>query len=173
MRWLKKAGQTAGEFTGLMLGGSLRVVGELTGAKLVKEIGDGVEAATAKTGLVLGHAASGVWEVGAGIATRNEDKVENGMQDMGAAVGTTLRGVTEGVGYLYDNGKAVVQGIREQDTDRLKQGARNLTKAAAIGALAIGVLDLVGGTDGPLQTADAADAAADLDLTDLDTAIES
>ncbi|GGA25434.1 hypothetical protein [Paenibacillus physcomitrellae] len=166
MGWLKKAGVTAGEITGLMLGGSIRVVGELTGAKLVKEIGDGVEAATAKTGLVLGHAASGVWDVGTGLISRNEEKLETGVQDMGAAVGTTLRGVTDGIGYIYTSGKDVVQGIKDQDSDLLKQGAKNLTKAAAIGALAIGVLDLVGGADGGMVTADAADAVDSADVMD-------
>jgi hypothetical protein len=36
----------------------------------------------------------------------------------------------------------------------LKQGAKNLTKAAAIGALAIGVFDLVDGLDGGAGSTD-------------------
>lgn len=148
MSFLKKLGKTAGEVTGLVIGGTVRVVGEVTGSGLVKEIGDSVEKVTAATGETLGNAASGVWDMGAGLITNKREQVEEGLHDFTDAAGTTVKGIGRSVGYVYENGKDVVHGMMEKDPALLREGARNLVKAAAVGALAVGVVDILDGPDG-------------------------
>ncbi|MDF2923732.1 MAG: hypothetical protein K0R57_2646 [Paenibacillaceae bacterium] len=148
MSFLKKLGQAAGEVTGLVLGGTVRVVGEVTGSGFIKEIGDSVEKATVVTGKTLGNAASGVWDAGAGLIKQDKEQLDEGLHDIKDAVGSTVKGIGQGIGYVYDNGKDVVNGLREQDKELAKEGAKNLVKAAAVGALAIGVVDVLDGPDG-------------------------
>ncbi|WP_186445920.1 hypothetical protein [Paenibacillus cremeus] len=154
MGFLKDLGKFAGEVTGKVIGGSVRVVGELTGSDYIKEIGDGVENATIRTGETLGNAASGIWDVGAGIITQDEKQLEAGFSDVGQAVGSTIMGVGQGIGYVYENGKDVVSGLKDGDGELLKQGAKNLVKVAAVGVLAIGIVDVVDGVDGIAEAAD-------------------
>ena len=42
MGFLKDIGKLAGDIAGTVVGGSVKVVGELTGFKLIEEIGEGV-----------------------------------------------------------------------------------------------------------------------------------
>ncbi|OAB35939.1 hypothetical protein [Paenibacillus glacialis] len=148
MSFLKGLGQIAGEVTGKVIGGSVRVVGEITGSPFVKEIGDSVEKATIIAGTTVGDLASGVYDTTAGLITSNEEQSRNGMKDIGGALSTTAKGVVGSVKYTYANGKEVVKGISEDDFEKVKDGAKGLVKVAAVATLAIGVLDVVDGADG-------------------------
>jgi len=148
MDFLKKAGHYAGKMTGLAIGGSVRVVGELAGSPFIKEIGDSVEKVTAKTGDTLGTAASGMWDTGAGLIAADSARRDNGLADLGGAARSVVRGTVQGAEYVYRNGKDAVDGIRDKDSEQVKGAAKNLVKAAAIGALAVGVIDIADGPDG-------------------------
>ncbi|WP_040952061.1 hypothetical protein [Gorillibacterium massiliense] len=148
MDFLKKAGHFTGKMTGLVIGGSVRVVGELAGSPFIKEIGDSVEKVTVKTGDTLGTAASGLWDTGAGLITADPVQRDSGLADLGGAARSVARGTVQGAEYVYRNGKDAVDGLRENDSKQVKSAAKNLVKAAAIGALAVGVIDVVDGPDG-------------------------
>ncbi|SDO87762.1 DNase/tRNase domain of colicin-like bacteriocin [Paenibacillus sp. yr247] len=163
MKFLKGTGKMAGAVTGKVIGGSVRVVGELVGSKYVKEIGDSVEKATAKTGRVLGEAASGVCDVGVGLIRGDRHQIDEGLQNAGGAVTTTAKGIGQGIVYVAKNGVEVVSGFKDGETERVKDALKNLGKAAAVSLLAVSVLDVVGGVDG---VADASDA--DVNVPDAD-----
>lgn len=148
MDFLKSFGKLAGDVTGLVLGGTVRVAGELVNSNYIKEIGNDVERVTAKTGELAGQAASGVWDVGAGWLTADKQQARAGLDDFGDAVHTTVRGVGHGIEYVVDSGKDMVTGFKENDKQLLKEGAMKLGKAAAITAIGIGLVDLVDGPDG-------------------------
>ncbi|WP_224753884.1 hypothetical protein [Paenibacillus terricola] len=57
-----------------------------------KEIGNDVVRVTAKTGELAGQAASGVWDVGAGLITADKQQAKSGFDDLGDAVTTTVKG---------------------------------------------------------------------------------
>lgn len=152
MSFLKGLGQVAGEVTGKVIGGSVRVVGEITRSPFVKEIGDSVEKASIMAGTTAGNLASGVYDTTAGLITSNEEQSHNGMKDIGGALSTTAKGMVGAVKYTYANGKEVVQGLSEEDYEKVKEGAKGLIKVAAVTTLAVGVLDIVDGPDGVDQT---------------------
>lgn len=148
MSFLKGLGQVAGEVTGKVIGGSVRVVGEITGSPFVKEIGNSVEKASIIAGTTAGDLASGVYDTTAGLITNNDQQSSHGMKDIGGALSTTAKGVVGAVKYTYANGKEIVQGLSEEDYEKVKEGAKGLIKVAAVGTLAVGVLDIVDGPDG-------------------------
>jgi len=144
---LKGLGNIAGDVVGGVLGGTVRVVGEITGSKFIKEIGDGVENATKFAGKTVGEISSGVWDVGAGIIKQNEKQLNEGLSDIGGAVSSTAKGVGHMVVNVVDNGTDVVKGIANSDSDLIKSGAKGLIFTAAVGVIAVGIIDVVGGPD--------------------------
>ncbi|SFJ57761.1 hypothetical protein SAMN02799624_05065 [Paenibacillus sp. UNC496MF] len=147
MDLLKGVGKLAGDLTGRVLGGTVRVAGELVHSDYIKEIGNDVERVTAKTGELAGRAASGVWDVGAGLITADKQQAKTGFEDLGDAVTTTVRGAGQGIEYVVQSGKDVVTGIKENDKRLMKEGAKKLGKAAAVSILAVGAIDVVDGPD--------------------------
>ncbi|MDF2662547.1 MAG: hypothetical protein K0Q94_5338 [Paenibacillus sp.] len=148
MDFLKGFGKLAGDVTGLVLGGTVRVAGELVNSNYIKEIGNDIERVTAKTGELAGQAASGVWDVGAGLLTADKQQAKTGLDELGDAAATTVKGVGHGIEYVVESGKKMMTGIKENDSELLKEGAMKLGKAAAITTIGIGLVDLVDGPDG-------------------------
>lgn len=149
MRLLKGIGNVAGELTGLVLGGSVRVVGELTGSDFVKEIGNGVEKTSRFAGRTAGELASGTWDTAAGLLTRDETLRQEGMQDLGTAVSTTVQGTGQVLKGVAANAGNVARGIADKDGELLKTGLKGLVYTAAVGTIAVGVVDVLDGPDGP------------------------
>ncbi|TCN01039.1 hypothetical protein EV294_101491 [Paenibacillus sp. BK033] len=148
MDLLKGFGKLAGDFTGRVLGGTVRVAGELVHSDYIKEIGNDVERVTAKTGELAGRAASGVWDVGAGLISADKQQTKTGLHDLGDAVTITVKGAGQGIEYVVESGKEVVTGMKENDKQLIKDGAKKLGKAAAVSIIAVGVIDIIDGPDG-------------------------
>ncbi|WP_187768049.1 hypothetical protein [Paenibacillus sp. PL91] len=165
MSFLKGLGQFAGEVTGKVLGGTVRVVGEVAGSPFIKEIGNGVEKATINTGKTAGQLASGAFDVAKGMIKQDGDAIDNGLSDIGGAVATTAVGVATSAKYVYNSGKDVVVGIKEDDYDKVKSGAKGLVTAAAVSVIAVGLFELIDVADGGVESADLeADAGVESDL---------
>lgn len=137
---------------GSIVGGTVNVIGELTGSEFIEEIGDGIKKASSFAGEKLGEAASGTWDVAAGIITQDEDQLNAGLSDMGRAVGDTAKAAGHTICLVVENGANVVGGIADGDTSRLKDGAKGLVKFGVVGALSFGVIDLIDGADGEAPT---------------------
>lgn len=157
MGFFKSLGQFAGEVTGKVLGGTVRVVGEVAGSQFIKDIGNGVEKATINTGKTAGQLASGVFDVAKGVIKQDGNVVDSGLGDIGGAISNTAKGVVSSAKYVYNSGKDVVVGIKDDDMDKVKQGAKGLVAAAAVSVIAVGIIDVVDGADviGELNAAEA------------------
>ncbi|MFB8377433.1 hypothetical protein [Paenibacillus taichungensis] len=147
MGFLKELGQFAGEVTGKVLGGTVRVAGELTGSPFIKEIGNGVEKATINTGKTVGQLASGTYDMASGVIRKDNTTLDAGLADIGGAVSKTAKGVVVSAKYVYNGGKDVVVGIKDEDMERVKLGAKNLIAAAAVTTLAVGLVEVVDGVE--------------------------
>lgn len=156
MGFFKELGKGLGQIAGGVVGGTINLVGELTDSKALKEIGEGVFHASSKAGETLGTFASGAVDAVGGIISKDDLQIENGFSDMGSAVHDTYQGVKAGVINVIDNGGKVIEGLKNDDFESVKQGGTNLLKTAAIATFAVGVADFVGvvGDDEVTETAE-------------------
>ncbi|MFC5588746.1 hypothetical protein ACFPRA_07605 [Sporosarcina soli] len=147
MSFLKGLGSLVGGVVGEVVGGTVKVVGEVTNSDFVREIGDGVKHASYFAGEKLGEAASGTWDIASGIITQDQDKLDDGLSDMGKAIGDTARAAGHTICNVVENGTDVVGGLLDGDNERLKDGAKGIVKVGVVGALSFGVIDLIDGGD--------------------------
>lgn len=165
MSFLKGLGQFAGEVTGKVLGGSVRVVGEVAGSDFIKDIGNSVEKVTINTGKTAGQLASGAFDVTKGIIKQDGVTIDNGLGDIGGAVTNTAKGVVTSAKYVYGSGKDILVGIKDDDMDKVAQGAKGLVTAAAVSVIAVGLIDVIDGVDGIGDSVEVtADSGIDSDL---------
>lgn len=153
MGFLKELGSFVGEVAGGIVGGTVNLVGEITGSEFIEEIGDGIKKASAFAGDKIGEAASGTWDIAAGIITQDQNQLNHGLDDLGQAAGDTAKAAGNTLCNVVGNGANVVSGLIDGDSDRLKEGAKGLVKFGAIGALSFGVIDLVDGIEGDAPAA--------------------
>ncbi|MFJ7831099.1 hypothetical protein ACIQXU_12815 [Peribacillus sp. NPDC097284] len=161
MGFLKSAGEGAGWLVGGVTGGIIKGVGELTGSKFIQEVGDGVKNSTEFTGKQLGNVAEGVWNLGSGLVSKDDGKVDQGFKDLGDGVGNTAKAVGQGIKATVGNVGDVAGGLRDGDETRWKEGLRNVGKTVAVGALGVSILDMadvidVNGNEGGLDGSDLA-----------------
>ncbi|UGB33115.1 hypothetical protein [Metabacillus sp. B2-18] len=148
MGFLRDVGKFAGKATGTVIGGAVNVVGDVTGSKFIKEVGDGVKKASEFAGDTVGQVADGAWNTASGLIQEDKHKKDQGLNDMADSIGRTAKGVYQTAKNTYHSGKSTYEGIKEGDDIKVKQGLRNIGKTVAIGTLAVGVIDLVDGADG-------------------------
>ena len=140
---LKNLGSLAGKVTGGFVGGGLEVVGEVVGSNLIKEIGQGVYQTTVNSTEMLGILADSAVTTAHGIATRDGEKIRQGMGEAGHVVKTTATGVKGTVVHTARNASQMVNGVLNKDLESAGRGARELLKTVAISTFAIGVCDIV------------------------------
>lgn len=147
MGFLRDLGKFSGKAAGFVVGGAVNVVGDVTGSKFIKEVGEGVKKASEFAGDTLGQVADGAWSTTTGMIQKDDRKVEQGLTDIGNSVSRTAKGVYETAKGTYHNGKDVYEGFKYNDDEKIKSGVKNIAKTVAVGALAVGVVDLVDGVD--------------------------
>lgn len=143
MGFLKELGQGAGWLVGGVTGGLIKSVGEVTGSKFIQEVGDGVKNSTEFVGKQLGNVAEGVWNVGSGLVTKDDHKIDQGFDDLGEGVTKTAKAVGQGITSTVQNVGNVAGGLMDGDEVRWKQGLRVVGKTVAVGALGVSILDIV------------------------------
>ncbi|MCD7034622.1 hypothetical protein LRR81_10250 [Metabacillus sp. GX 13764] len=172
MGFLKGLGEGAGWLVGGVTGGIIKGIGEATGSKFIQEVGDGVKQSTEFAGKQLGNVAEGVWNVGSGLISKDEEKIDQGFGDLGEGIGNTASAVGKGITQTVKNVGSVAGGLIDGDETRWKEGARNLGKTAAIGALGVSVLDFADIVDVNGAESDAVEhtssTASDLDEAHAD-----
>ncbi|MEH7886382.1 HNH endonuclease [Bacillus sp. JJ1609] len=147
MSFLKTFGKYAGKTAGIVVGGPIQVIGELTGSDVIEDIGKGVRKASEFAGTTVGQAADGAVGTVAGIINDNPAQRDQGLNEIGSAVGRTAKGVYQTAKHTVHNGGEVIGGFIDGDHARVKKGAISIAKTVAIGALAVGVVDIVDGVD--------------------------
>ncbi|MDN4493069.1 hypothetical protein [Ureibacillus aquaedulcis] len=142
MGFLKELGEGAGWLIGNATGGIIKGVGELTDSDFIRDIGDGVKNSTEFAGKQLGNVAEGVWNVGSGIVTKDDYKIDHGFDDLGEGIGNTAKAIGQGISSTVNNIGDVAGGLKAGDSDRALYGAKQLGKTALIATLGVTVLDI-------------------------------
>lgn len=143
MGFLKDLGEGAGWLIGNVTGGIIKGVGELTNSDFIKDVGDGVKSSTEFAGKQLGNIVEGVWNVGSGLITDDEYKIDQGFDDLGEGVGNTAKSLVQGISATVNNIGDVAGGLIDGNSERALVGAKNLGKTALIATLGISVLDMI------------------------------
>jgi hypothetical protein len=156
--FLKDFGSGLGSLAGAVLGGPIKLVGEVVDSDFIREVGDDVEKATARTGDVFGSLASGVYDVVGGIVTTNSNQTNEGLDEVWGTVKETAENLGVGMAYLAGRGYDVVEGIIDGNEGQVLDAGKRLLKVAAVGAIAIGVVDVIDGVDGVAEAADISDS---------------
>jgi hypothetical protein len=159
----KDVGVGLGSAVGEVVGGAVKWVGDMTESDFVREVGDGVKASTEFTGALLGDVVEGSVTAVEGMLSSDGTAVDAGLDQVWGAGARTAQGIGQSVGAAIDSGGDIVAGVLTDDMDRAAQGARSLGKTVAVGALAIGVVDLAVGVDvAPDADAAMSDGAGEL-----------
>ncbi|MFE8698411.1 HNH endonuclease [Cytobacillus sp. FJAT-53684] len=162
MSFIRGVGKGFGKVAGLVVGGPIQVVGELTGVELIEDIGRGVRKASEFAGDTAGQVVGGAVDTVAGMVSEDPIKRDKGLSDIGNAAYRTGKGVFITAKDALHNGGEVIGGVMDGDHNRVKSGAASLVKTVAIGALAVGVIDIIDGADGEnVAHAEALDTAKD------------
>lgn len=156
MVFFKELGQGAGWLVGGVTGGIIKGVGEATGSKFIHEVGDGVKSSTEFLGKQLGNVTEGVWNVGSGLATNDDRKIDQGFDDLGEGVTCTAKAVGQGISSTVQNVGNVAGGLIDGDETRWKHGLREVGKTVAVGALGVSILDVadvidINGNEGGIE----------------------
>lgn len=157
----KDVGGFLGSLVGGVIGGPIKFIGEVTDMKLIEEIGDGVINSTRFTGETVGQVLGGSVNAIRGVVTDDPTLIDDGLEDLGDAGSRTLTGVVCAAKNIVANGGNVITGIVDNDIDQVKEGASGLVKTAAVGALAVGIIDIVGDVG--------LDADTDTDVATIET----
>ncbi|KGX90449.1 hypothetical protein [Pontibacillus marinus] len=142
MSFWKDLGKGVGQVAGGVVGGAVGVVGEVTGSKFVSEVGEGIYKSSTYMGEQLGNVTQGAWDIGEGMITKDDSKIDEGFHNIGTGAGNTGRAVYGTVKGVTKSAGEVGGGLLEDDPERWKRGARDLGKTAAIGALGVSLLDV-------------------------------
>lgn len=147
MGFLKGLGKGIGQVTGGVIGGAIGVVGDATGSKFISEVWEGIYTSSTYMGEQVGNVAQGAWDVGEGMITGTESKIDEGFNNIGTGVGNTGKAVYGTVTNVAKSAGDVGAGFLDEDPERWKRGAKELGKTAAIGALGVSLLDVAGVVD--------------------------
>lgn len=147
MGFLKGLGKGIGQVTGGVIGGAVGIVGDVTGSKFISEVGEGIYTSSTYMGEQVGNVAQGAWDVGEGMITGVDSKIDEGFNNIGTGVGNTGKAVYGTVKNVAKSAGDVGAGFLDEDPERWKRGAKELGKTAAIGALGVSLLDVAGVVD--------------------------
>lgn len=147
MAMFRDVGKIAGEATGWVLGKPIEFLGHMTNIDTISSIGKGVNQTSKFAGDTVGQVADGVVNTSVGYVTKDSVKSEEGMNDLSDAVNKTAKGVMSTAKMTVENGKDIYTGYVDQDNELIKSGLKGIVTTVAIGVVAIGVLDFLGGSD--------------------------
>lgn len=153
MGFFLTAGQALGQATGVVLGEPIKFIGRLAQHDFIEEIGDGVQRASQVTGDTIGRLTSGTVDTASGFLFNDKEKKEQGTKDLFIVMEQTATGLEQAVVHTAQNGKNIIQGVREGDPEKLEKGTKGIVKTVIIGGIAVGLVDLVNGSEGAVVSA--------------------
>lgn len=168
MGLLKKLGSGLGHIAGGLVGGAVGFVGSATNSKFISEVGEGIYNSSVYLGDRAGEATQGVWDIGEGLITKNDEKLDNGLKDLGGSVKNTGSALVGSAKHIVKNASDLGVGLLDDDPEKWKSGAREFGKTAAIGILGVSLLDLADVVD-----VDGNESPANLETVSRDTMIEN
>lgn len=140
MKKVKKAGIIIGATVGGVLGGTISVVGKMADNKFLDSLGNSIIDSTIYTGGIVGELGSGAAQVVQGKVKKKPYKVKAGMEDLKSGSGKVVGNVVNNVKLVAENSGEIVEGVKENDKEKISRGTKRLAKIAAIGLMTAGAI---------------------------------
>lgn len=137
----KELGSLIGTVAGVVVGGAVAVVGQVTDSELIKEIGGEVYKSSISAGHLMGKAADGAADVVAGMISQDQKAVNQGIEALGDTTNKIIVGAISEVGNMAYHTLDVVEGVVERDKQKVIKAGKNLVKVTAVSLLTIGAKD--------------------------------
>lgn len=148
MGLIKSLGKVAGCVAGVVVGGTVELVGEVVKSDFLKEVGDGVYKASERTGEMLGGIAEGGAEALYGAINSDKNMQAQGIDKIIEMGGAYVSSAAKGIANVANKGVETVGAILDGDTDTAKRTGKEVAKVALVSTLTVGVLDVIDGLDG-------------------------
>lgn len=155
MGFFKELGELAGSVVGCVVGGAVSIVGDIVDSDTIREIGECTYRVTANTGTQIGKFADGAAKCVGAIVNDDGKKFEDGAKEMFDTAAETVVGIGSGIVKTINVGVEGIDAVLSGDDEKAIEVGKRIVKIAAVGALSIGVLDVVDGAlDGSVLDAD-------------------
>ena len=154
MGFLKDFGKAVGVLGGAVIGGTIEMVGEATNNNFVKDVAHGVYHVTANTGEMLGSLAEGAVNCATGIITSDNQLTQEGFDEVVETAVTTAKNIGNGMVKTVGTGFEVAEAVVDGDAEKAINAGKTLVKVAVVGALSIGICDVVDGAVGEFDEFD-------------------
>ncbi len=154
MNIVKKTGILAGTVVGGAVGGTMQVIGKMSGVKILDSIGESIVNSTIYTGTIAGEIVSGGVELTRGhienavskkkgeVQTEPNPHIAQGAADLKSGGTKVVGNFVNNAKLVIENGGDVAGGLVHGDMDRVKDGAKRLVKIAAVGMMTVGAIKL-------------------------------
>lgn len=82
-----------------------------------------------------------------GLVKKNDDHKNQGWNDMKDSTSRTVRGLGSGIKYTVKSTGITIEGLKNNNREQILLGMKNLGKVVATTTFAVGIIDIVDGSD--------------------------
>jgi hypothetical protein len=153
MSLFRTIGKGVGTVGGGLIGVTVKVAGKAVGSKWkdtgewLEDVGDNVQSASKIALENAGQFVDGAVQGTYGAIKKDEYYKQKGINDLKNSTGKTVKGIGTALKYTVNNVGTTYKGFTNGDKEQAIKGLKNIGKVVAVSGLAIGVMDLVDGTD--------------------------
>ncbi|PKG22963.1 HNH endonuclease [Niallia nealsonii] len=113
----------------------------------IGEVGNSVIEASKTAVDSVGQFADGAVQGTYGMLKQNDYHKQQGWADIKDSTGRTVKGIGSGIIYTVKSGAITINGVKNKDKEQIICGLKNIGKVAAVTTFAVGVVDIIDGTD--------------------------
>lgn len=113
----------------------------------IGEVGNSVIEASKTAVDSVGQFADGTVQGTYGVLKKSDYHKQQGLADIKDSTGRTVKGVGAGIAYTVKSAGLTIHGLKNKDKEQIISGLKNIGKVAAVTTFAVGVVDIIDGTD--------------------------
>ncbi|WNS76266.1 HNH endonuclease [Bacillus sp. DTU_2020_1000418_1_SI_GHA_SEK_038] len=133
--------------------GGVKVVSKAVSAKneelgkYIADVGNSVVDASKGALDSVSQFADGAVRGAYGVVKKDDYHKGRGWNDIKDSSSRTVKGIGTGIKYTAKSAGITLQGLKNKDKDQILHGVKNLGKVAAVTTFAVGVIDIIDGSD--------------------------